>query len=142
MSFLSNGLDWLRNQFSDPDDREYYEDTEREEEIPVSGGGALPARAIRPQEVDILIPGSYGDARRAVDALERGMTVIVVLNDNVDDEVASRFVDFMSGAVYMAHGDVMLVNDDVLICVPPTVDLHEDRMAYVSGIPTWKGPDR
>ena len=55
------------------------------------------------------------------------------------DEVASRFVDFMSGAVYMAHGDVMLLNDDVLICVPSTVDLHEDRLAFVSGIPTWKG---
>ena len=87
-----------------------------------------------------MVPGSYGDARRAVDALARGMTVIVVLNDNVDDEAASRFVDFMRGAVYMAHGDVILLNDDVLICVPSTVDLHEDRLAFVSGIPTWKGP--
>ena len=34
----------------------------------------------------------------------------------------------------------MLLNDDVLICVPSTVDLHEDRLAFVSGIPTWKGP--
>lgn len=140
MSFLSKGVNWLKNQFEEAPEEDSYEGPEREEGEDVPAAGALPARSIRPQEVDILVPGSYGDARHAVDALARGMTVMVVLNDNVDDEVASRFVDFMSGAVYMAHGDVMLLNDDVLICVPSTVDLHEDRLAFVSGIPTWKGP--
>ena len=138
MSFLSKGVNWLKNQFEEAPEEDSYEEREEGEDVPAAG--ALPARSIRPQEVDILVPGSYGDARHVVDALARGMTVMVVLNDNVDDEVASRFVDFMSGAVYMAHGDVMLLNDDVLICVPSTVDLHEDRLAFVSGIPTWKGP--
>ena len=141
MSLLSDGLGWLRNQFVEPDE-EVYEGPEEYEGEDVPAAGALPVRSIRPLEVDILVPGSYGDARRAVDALERGMTVMVVLGDNVDDEAASRFVDFMSGAVYLAHGDVVLLNDDVLICVPSTVDIHEDRLAFVSGIPTWKGPDR
>ena len=138
MSFWDAGMGWLKKQFNGQDEDVY--DTQAEEREILPEAGALPARSIRPQEVDILVPGSYGDARHAVDALARGMTVMVVLNDNVDDEVASRFVDFMSGAVYMAHGDVMLLNDDVLICVPSTVDLHEDRLAFVSGIPTWKGP--
>lgn len=140
MSFLSKGVNWLKSQFEEAPEEDSYEEQERDEGEDVPAAGALPARSIRPQEVDIMVPGSYGDARRAVDALARGMTVIVVLKDNVDDEAASRFVDFMSGAVYMAHGDVMLLNDDVLICVPSTVDLHEDRLAFVSGIPTWKGP--
>ena len=118
MSFLSQGVNWLKSQFEEAPEEDSYEEQERDEGEDVPAAGALPARSIRPQEVDIMVPGSYGDARRAVDALARGMTVIVVLNDNVDDEAASRFVDFMSGAVYMAHGDVMLLNDDVLICVP------------------------
>ena len=140
MSFLTKGIRWLKSQMDDPVEEESYEEPEREEGEDIPGPGAVPARTIRPLEVDIIVPGSYGDSRHAGDALERGMTVMVVLNDNVDDEVASRFVDFMSGAVYMAHGDVMLLNDDVLICVPSTVDIHEDRLAFVSGIPTWKGP--
>ena len=99
MSFLSQGVNWLKSQFEESPEEDSYEEQERDEGEDVPAAGALPARSIRPQEVDIMVPGSYGDARRAVDALARGMTVIVVLNDNVDDEAASRFVDFMSGAV-------------------------------------------
>ncbi len=142
MSFLSNGLQWFKNQFEDTDEEAGYEEAEGsydEDGDDVPAAGALPARSIRPQEVVIMVPGAYGDARRAVEALEKGKTVMVLLSENVNDEVASRFVDFMSGAVCMCHGDVMLVSADVLICVPDTVDLHEDRLAFVSGIPTWKG---
>ena len=142
MSIFSNGLQGLKGKFEETgEDRDYEEQDETyEDDGNISRAGALPARSIRPQEVVIMVPGSYGDARRAVEALEKGMTVMVLLSDNVNDEVASRFVDFMSGAVCMCHGDVMLVSADVLICVPDTVDLHEDRLAFVSGIPTWKGP--
>lgn len=76
-----------------------------------------------------------------VDALEKGLAVIVVLNDSVDDETASRFVDFMSGAVYLAHGSIELLNDDVLICLPETVRLDKDRLTDFQGIPAWKGPN-
>lgn len=63
------------------------------------------------------------------------------LNDSVDDETASRFVDFMSGAVYLAHGSIELLNDDVLICLPETVRLDKDRLTDFQGIPAWKGPN-
>lgn len=141
MSIFSNGLQWLKGQFEETEEeRDYEEQDETYEDGNIPRAGALPARSIRPQEVVIMVPGAYGDARRAVEALEKGKTVMVLLSENVNDEVASRFVDFMSGAVCMCHGDVMLVSADVLICVPDTVDLHEDRLAFVSGIPTWKGP--
>ncbi|MEE3452729.1 cell division protein SepF [Dialister sp.] len=141
MSAFSNGLQWLKSQFEETEEeRDYEEQDETYEDGNIPRAGALPARSIRPQEVVIMVPGAYGDARRAVEALEKGKTVMVLLSENVNDEVASRFVDFMSGAVCMCHGDVMLVSADVLICVPDTVDLHEDRLAFVSGIPTWKGP--
>ena len=87
MSFLSKGVNWLKSQFEESPEEDSYEEQERDEGEDVPAAGALPARSIRPQEVDIMVPGSYGDARRAVDALARGMTVIVVLNDNLDDAV-------------------------------------------------------
>lgn len=140
MSFLSDGFEWFKNQFVS---REEVEDTPKQptdaEEEPEAG--ALPVRSLRPLEVMVLTPKSYSDARYAADALEKGKVVIVVLNDSVDDETASRFVDFMSGAIYMAHGSVQLLNDDVLICAPDSVRLDEDKLAFVSGFPTWKGPD-
>lgn len=142
MSIFSNGLQWLKGQFQETDEERDYDEQDEtyEDDGNIPRAGALPARSIRPQEVVIMVPGAYGDARRAVEALEKGKTVMVLLSDNVNDEVASRFVDFMSGAVCMCHGDISLVSADVLICVPDTVDLHEDRLAFVSGIPTWKGP--
>jgi cell division inhibitor SepF len=142
MSFFSAVSQWLKNQFEDS------EELHEEERIPslkvesddVLEAGALPARSIRPLEVVVMVPTVYADAKKSVQALEKGLVVMVVLNDNVDDEVASRYVDFMSGAVYLAHGDVELLNDNVLICVPESVKLSNDRLVYIADIPTWKGP--
>lgn len=157
MSFLSRAWTWLQDQFTAEDDDysdEYDEEEEEyEEERPprrrikekadyVPGaGGTPPARAIHPLETLIMIPASYRDARHAVDSLEKGLVVILVLQDNVDDATASRFVDFMSGAVYLAKGDIKLINDNVLVCAPSTVRLETDLFAFHSGIPTWRGPD-
>lgn len=139
MSFWGEGLGWLKKQFSDQDEDVYETPTEERGSLPEAG--ALPARTLRPLEVVIMVPGTYADARHGVDALEKGLAVIVVLNDSVDDETASRFVDFMSGAVYLAHGSIELLNDDVLICLPESVRLDKDRLTDFQGIPAWKGPN-
>ena len=47
----------------------------------------------------------------------------------------------MSGAVYLAHGSIELLNDDVLICLPEAVRLDKDRLTDFQGIPAWKGPN-
>lgn len=140
MSFLSDGFEWFKKQFVSQ------EELENTPEIPTDveeepEAGALPVRSLRPLEVVVVTPISYANARDAADALQKGQVVIVVLNDSVDDETASRFVDFMSGAVYYAGASIKLLNDDVLICAPESVRMDEDKLAFVSGIPTWKGPD-
>lgn len=132
-------LSWLKEQFSDREEESYEEaprKTEETEDFP--GAGALPARTLRPLEVVEMVPERYADARRCVDNLKAGRAVIVVLGDNVDDETASRFVDFMSGAVYLAQGGITLLNDDVLICVPETVALTEDKLMRMDPFPMWK----
>lgn len=140
MSFLSDGFEWFKKQFVSQEELENTPtvpaDVEEEPER-----GALPVRSLHPLEVVVLTPNSYANARDAADALKRGQVVIIVLNDSVDDETASRFVDFMSGAVYYAGASIKLLNDDVLICAPDSVRMDEDKLAFVSGIPTWKGPD-
>ncbi len=140
MSFWDKGLAWLKKQFADPEEEREEAPTLTSEEDDLPEAGALPARSIRPLEVVITVPHVYADAKQCVLALEKGLAVIVVLSDNVDDETASRFVDFMSGAVYLAHGEIELMNSDVLICLPESVKLTRDRLASLSDIPTWKGP--
>jgi cell division inhibitor SepF len=138
MSAFSNFLKWMKVRFEESEDD--YEEPEAEENSAIPGPGAVPARSAHPLEVVIMTPTSYGDARNGIDALAKGLVVLVVLGDNVDDETASRFVDFMSGAVYLAHGSIRLLNDNVLIVAPSAVEIDEDRLIPVSGIPLWKGP--
>ena len=88
----------------------------------------------------IFVPRAYSDARRAVDAMEKGLVVLVVLGSNVDDETASRFVDFMSGAVYLGKGEVELLNGQVLLCAPSAVHIEMDILPRLTGIPLWRGP--
>ena len=58
----------------------------------------------------------------------------------MDDETASRFVDFMSGAVYLGKGEVELLNGQVLLCAPSAVHIEMDSMPRLAGIPLWRGP--
>ena len=53
---------------------------------------------------------------------------------------AKRFGDFLAGAVYLTHGDIELLNDNVLIITPDTVRVERDTFIPVSDIPMWKGP--
>ena len=101
-------------------------------------GADVPARAVRPLDSVIITPRSYGDARRAADAMEKGKIVIVVLEESIEDGSAGRFVDFISGAVYLAKGQAKLLEERVLICTPPSVYLETDRLVHLEGVPVWK----
>lgn len=76
MSFWGASLGWLKKQFSDQD--EDARDTQAEEKEILPEAGALPVRSLRPLELVIMVPGTYADARHGVDALEKGLAVIVV----------------------------------------------------------------
>lgn len=141
MSVFSKISDWFYENFSGGDfaEEEYIDSPEGEEEDRPRAAGALPARAVRPLDAVILVPRVYGDARRVVDALEKGLVVLVLLGENIDDETASRFVDFVSGAVYLGKGEVELLNEEVLLCAPSTVHIEMDSLPRLSGIPLWRG---
>lgn len=136
MGVFSDGLSWLKQQFTAGEDDPEYENWQDEDVREVC---ALPARAMRPLETVIMVPSSYSDARRAVEALEKGLVVIVVFTDALPEDVAGRFVDFMSGASYMAHGSVELLNTEALICTPERVRIQTDMLVYAPDMPVWRG---
>lgn len=136
MGAFSDSLSWLKEQFAPGEDDPELESWQ-EENVPEAR--ALPARAMRPLETVIMTPSSYGDARRAVEALEQGLVVIIVFTGALSEDVTGRFVDFMSGASYMAHGSVELLNTEALICTPEQVRIQKDMLVYSPGMPVWRG---
>ena len=125
MSFFSKISELFYDLFvTEPEEEEYIDSAgEDGKEAGPRMAGALPARAVRP-----------------LDAMEKGLVVLVVLGSNVDDETASSFVDFMSGAVYLGKGEVELLNGQVLLCAPSAVHIEMDSLPRLTGIPLWRGP--
>ena len=125
MSFFSKISELFYDLFvTEPEEEEYIDSAgEDGKEAGPRMAGALPARAVRP-----------------LDAMGKGLVVLVVLGSNVDDETASRFVDFMSGAVYLGKGEVELLNGQVLLCAPSAVHIEMDSLPRLTGIPLWRGP--
>lgn len=136
MSFINKIINWVKSQFIE--NEEEYDYQEKEATVQA---GALPAHTIRPLEVKILEPKIYADARNAVDELQNGKVVIVILQDNISSEDAGKFVDFMSGAVYFEKGTVEYFSDRILICAPSSVRMQKDELHRYSDIPVWKGAD-
>ena len=136
MSLFKGSMQWIRDQFTAPDEDdlidESYDDLYEEEE-PTEQAGALPARSVRPQELVIITPGSYRDAKAIVDALQQGLVVFVCLG-NLDSTIAARIVDFVGGAVYLLH----LMNEDTLLLTPESVSITTDPLAPSDAFPQWR----
>ena len=135
MFFWGEGLGWLKKQFSDQDEDVYETPTEERESLPEAG--ALPARSVRPQELVIITPGSYHDAKAIVDALQQGLVVFVCLG-NLDSTIAARIVDFVGGAVYLLHASIQLMNEDTLLLTPESVSITTDPLAPSDAFPQWR----
>lgn len=135
MSFLTN---LFRN--SDPyDEEEYYDEEDMGMNGRVGEAGALPARSVRPLEIVIMTPGSFNDARRAVDALNQGMIVFLRLGD-IDKVTAARMVDFVGGAVYLLNASIRLINEDTLIMAPSMINLETDELVSMDLSSSWGRP--
>lgn len=140
MSLFKGSVQWIRDQFTAPDEDdlidESYDDLYEEEE-PTEQAGALPARSVRPQELVIITPGSYRDAKAIVDALQQGLVVFVCLG-NLDSTIAARIVDFVGGAVYLLHASIQLMNEDTLLLTPESVSITTDPLAPSDAFPQWR----
>ena len=133
-------MQWIRDQFTAPDEDdlidESYDDLYEEEE-PAGQAGALPARSVRPQELVIITPGSYHDAKVIVDALQQGLVVFVCLG-NLASTIAARIVDFVGGSVYLLHASIQLMNEDTLLLTPESVSITTDPLAPSDAFPQWR----
>lgn len=84
---------------------------------------SLPAR--RPgtmQQIVLLEPSSFGEAREVAEALKQKKPIIVNVR-KTDKDLARRIVDFLSGIAYAIEGHMTKIADNIYIFAPGTVEI-------------------
>lgn len=79
----------------------------------------------RQQEIVVLAPRSFDDARLAADYLKMRRPVVVNLRD-AQGELAQRIVDFSSGVTYALNGHMRRVGEAIFLFTPENVVITAD----------------
>lgn len=74
------------------------------------------------QQIVLLEPSSFGEAREVAEALKQKKPIIVNVR-KTDKELARRIVDFLSGIAYAIDGHMTKIADSIYIFAPATVDI-------------------
>ena len=73
-------------------------------------------------KVVVRTPLSFENARDIADHLKAKKPVVVNL-ENVDVAIAKRIIDFLSGAVYAADGNIQKIADKIFLIAPYSVGI-------------------
>ncbi len=73
-------------------------------------------------KVVVYQPLNYDDTQHIIDNL-KGRKPIIVNLDALEQDLAQRVLDFMSGAVYALDGNIQKVSRSIFVLVPSNVDI-------------------
>jgi hypothetical protein len=91
----------------------------------VGGTGTLPWRPVSDRDLVHVRPESFDDARVIGEAFRDGKPVTIDLN-NMDDDDATRLVDFSAGLIFMGRGAIDRVTNKVFLLTPAAFLDHDD----------------
>lgn len=77
----------------------------------------LPSTPQRKQEIVVLEPASFADAREIAETLKLKKSIILNMR-KTDKELARRIVDFLSGISYAIEGHSQKVADQIYLFTP------------------------
>lgn len=77
--------------------------------------------------VNLCEPVEYEDAKKIATSLFNQQVVYVKLTQ-LNDRVAGRLIDFLTGVVYGIDGDIQRVNSEMFICTPSQVEVTDDLL--------------
>lgn len=124
---------WFKNILGISEDEEEEEvlETQRPEETlarePKKPEGQIMTSHFGKLTVVVISPSSFDEARKAVDSLKQGRPIMANFEDT-DKEVARRFIDFASGAVYALDGMVEKVGKNVFLFATRNVAVSSERL--------------
>ncbi|MGM0370086.1 MAG: cell division protein SepF [Bacillota bacterium] len=76
------------------------------------------------EKVIILKPKSFSEAKKVIDMLKAKQTVILNLN-LVERKVATKILDFISGAVYSLDNNLEKIDSNIFLFTPRNIELDE-----------------
>lgn len=76
----------------------------------------------RKQEIVVLEPASFADAREIAEALKVKKCILLNMR-KTDKELARRIVDFLSGISYAIEGNSQKVADNIFLFVPGHMEI-------------------
>lgn len=79
-------------------------------------------RSSATQQIVLLEPSSFGEAREVAEALKQKKPIIVNVR-KTDKDLARRIVDFLSGIAYAIDGHMTKITDSIYIFAPSTVEI-------------------
>ncbi|NTU61249.1 MAG: cell division protein SepF [Caldiserica bacterium] len=124
---------WFKNILGISEDEEEEEilETQQPEESLVKDArkpeGQITTSHYGKLTVVVISPNSFDEARKAVDSLKQGRPIMANFEDT-DKEVARRFIDFASGAVYALDGMVEKVGKNVFLFATRNVAVSSERL--------------
>jgi cell division inhibitor SepF len=84
----------------------------------------------RKQEIVVLEPASFADAREIAESLKVKKCILLNMR-KTDKELARRIVDFLSGISYAMEGNSQKVADNIFLFVPGHMEIviadHQDH---------------
>lgn len=89
-------------------------------------------------KIVIIKPAEYEVATTICDNL-KNRKIVVVNTNNMENKIAQRLLDFMSGASYALEGDIQEVESGIYILSPSNVEVSSDLKSELSnkGIFNW-----
>ncbi len=122
--------DWFKNILGLSDEEEIERQEPEIEETPVKESRKAEGQimtSLGKLTVVVTSPSSFDEARKAVDSLKQGRPIMANFEDT-DKEVARRFIDFASGAVYALDGMVEKVGKNVFLFATKNVAVSSERL--------------
>jgi cell division inhibitor SepF len=100
------------------------QDIEEAYPVPRKKGKVLDIRTASQVKMVIFQPATFDQATEICDNLKSRKPVIVNL-ERLENEVAQRILDFLSGAVYGIDGNLHKISGGIFIAAPSNVDITE-----------------
>ncbi len=131
------------------DDYDYEEDNDMEESAVITEENLVPISNKKNKVVNIHTtmqmkvivyePANFEESSNIVDNLKNRKPVIINL-ENLDQELARKIFDFVSGAIYALDGNIKKVSRAIFVLAPSNVDISGNISEELknSGIFPWQ----
>lgn len=84
--------------------------------VPMSGGN---------MKLVVIEPKAFEESPELVNSLKDRKPVIINL-ENIDQEIARKIFDFLSGATYALNGNIQKIANNIFVFAPDNVDITSD----------------